>query len=138
MVTSEIYCRNGNVFNTALSKYCRSVLEVDPKLHRISRDSPGLIAGLSYCRFHYAVLDGTTWLSRGNYVIMSFSLREKAATDCQTSISVRILRFHLVSPPRQLRFHCVLTVFHHGENVLTSTSTLSLRFNLVFITWFPS
>ena len=73
--TSEIYCRIGNVFNTAYSKYSRSVLEVGLKLHRILRDGPGLIVGLFYGRFHYTVLDGTTGLSRGNYVNMSFPLR---------------------------------------------------------------
>ena len=66
-----MYCRIGNVFNTAYSKYSRSVLEVGLKLHRILRDGPGLIVGLFYGRFHYAVLDGTTGLSRGNHEVLT-------------------------------------------------------------------
>ena len=83
------------MFNTAYSKYSRTVLEVGLKLHRILRDGPGLIVGLIvgmivglfYGRFHYAVLDGSTGLSRGNYVNMSFPLRRprsvhELATKC--------------------------------------------------------
>ena len=70
-----------------INQYSRSVLEVGLKLLRILRDGPGLIVGVFYGRFHYAVLDGTTGLSRGNYVNMSFPLRRprsvhELATKC--------------------------------------------------------
>ena len=122
-----------NVFNTVYSKYSRSVLEVGLKLHRILRDGPGLIDGLFYGRFLYAVLVGQLVL-RGYLVATTSTCRfhfgKKLPRTGQLRPQPTSITFLSRVPSGQLRFHCVVSVCHHLGNVLTSTCTFFIRFNV--------